>query len=368
MDDKQSTNRKAAILVATVDGRTAELLLAQMDPTEAAAVRRAAAALDDIPAEERDVVLNEFRQQTGDLITATSAPEQNPRQGSRRFVPHKLPAGIDLCDASANPRHSSSRDRARSADEPSVAVSLCESSASAKLQQAGSETLAQFLTQEQPQTIAVVFTRIPSHQAAEVLRRLPDALQSEVVERLATTEHADPQVVRDIEQGLETWLAEQTQCDRRGGAGISTATRLLEAASYDLRQSVLSNLARRDTALARRLTASPLRPNVKPRSIGLTFDDLLQADDTILAGVIAAADRHLATLALAGAHKNVVRRLERRLSGSDWLQLRSNIQNLGPTRLSDVEAAQQQLVRLALELEAEGKIDLSAIRPVDVTA
>jgi flagellar motor switch protein FliG len=200
------------------------------------------------------------------------------------------------------------------------------------------------------------------------LSRLPDALQIEVVERLATTDQADPQVVRDIELGLENWLANQTQRVRRERAGISTATQLLEAASYDLRQSVLSHLAERDTALARRLAAAPLRPTGATRSITLTFDDLLQADDTILAAVISAADRHLATLALAGASKNILRRLERRLPGSDWLLLRSNIENLGPTRLSDVETAQQQLIRLALDLEAESKIDLSTIRPVDVTA
>lgn len=361
MDDKQSTIRKAAILVAAVDGRTAELLLAQMGTAEAAAVRRAAAALDDIPAEERDAVLTEFRELTGERTAESAAPKQAPRDVHRRFVPLVRPAGIDLCGPQVNLPHSSPKNEECGENQgPKMART--------GLQQAGSETLADFLSREQPQTIAVVFTRLPPHQAAEVLRLLPDALQIEVVERLATTDLADHQVVRDIEQGLETWLADQTKRGRRGRAGISTATRLLEAASYDLRQSVLSNLARRDTALARRLAASPLRPTAEQRSIALTFDDLLQADDTILAAVIAAADRHLATLALAGAGKNVLLRLERRLPGSDWMLLRSGIDNLGPTRLSDVETAQQQIVELALGLEAEEKIDLSGIRPVDVTA
>ncbi|MCE9556317.1 MAG: hypothetical protein K8T91_23455 [Planctomycetes bacterium] len=361
MDDKQSTIRKAAILVAAVDGRTAELLLAQMGTAEAAAVRRAAAALDDIPAEEREAVLSEFRELTGERLAEPTAPKQAPRAVPRRFVPPAGPAGIDLCGPQANLLHSSpnSEESGEHQNSPTGRPGL---------RQAGNETLAEFLSGEQPQTIAVVFTRLPPHQAAEVLRRLPDALQIEVVERLATTDQADPQVLRDIEQGLESWLANQTRRGRREGAGISTATRLLEAASYDLRQSVLSHLARRDTALARRLAASPLRPTAEPHSVSLTFDDLLQADDTILATVIAAADRHLATLALAGCNKNVVRRLERRMPGSDWQLLRSNIENLGPTRLSDVETAQQQIVRLALDLEAEVKIDLSAIRPVDVTA
>lgn len=360
MNDPQTTIRKAAILVASVDGRTAEALLAQMGAAEAASVRRAAAALDDIQDAERDMVLSEFRELTGAAAAAPgSAAPRSPRGTRRRFLPNVPPAGIDLCGPQADLFANSTAEDAAHSGSTSPGLPW--------LRQAGSETLAGFLSCEQPQTVAVVFMRLAPQQAAEVLRRLPDALQTEVVERLATTDQADPQVLRDVEQGLETWLSEQLQ-RIRPTAGISTAARLLEASSYDLRQTVLANLARRDASLARRLSGSPLRPATGPRIAGPTFDDLLQADDATLSAVIAAADRHVATLALAGASENVLRRLERRLTGSDWSLLRSSVENLGPTRLSDVEAAQQQLVTLALELEAEARIDLSAIRPVDVTA
>ena len=358
MNDRQTTIRKAAILVASVDGRTAEALLSQMGTEEATAVRRAAAALDDIQDSERDLVLSEFRELTGVAAIAGPVAKRSARPSGRAFLPIQ-PAGIDLCSPHVGPESGTDWET-QATEEPATPTF-------SRLRQAGSETLAGFLAREQPQTVAVVFMRLAPQQAAEVLRRLPDALQTEVVQRLATTDQADPQVLRDVEQGLETWLSEQVQRSSRPTAGISTATRLLEAATYDVRQTVLANLARRDATLARRLAGNPLRPAAS-RIVGLTFEDLLQADDATLATVITAADRHVATLALAGASKNVMRRIERRLPGSDWSLLRLSVDRLGPMRLSDVEAAQQQLVALALEMEAETKIDLSAIRPVDVTA
>jgi len=241
MNSSSATNRKAAILVASVDGRTAELLLGQMAPDEARSVRRAAASLDAISAEEREAVLLEFSQSTADSTA-------HPDMAATLLEEHdgiREPAGLPTGD-------------------PPVNCNTEEWSQSPALRQADSETLARLLAQEQPQTIATLFTRLDVQQAAEILRRLRPAVQAEVVQRLATTDRAAPQVLRDMERALETQLSQPAVPPQRcsGGVGLSAAARLLDAASYDLRQNLLSSLARRDAALARRLASSPLRAAV----------------------------------------------------------------------------------------------------------
>src|SRR5262245_15581343 len=60
------TLRKAAVLVSALDDRTADALLDQMGPQQAAKVRSALVALDDISTAEQQAVLTEFlRQQSG---------------------------------------------------------------------------------------------------------------------------------------------------------------------------------------------------------------------------------------------------------------------------------------------------------------
>jgi flagellar motor switch protein FliG len=229
MSEPPANIRKAAILVSAIDSRTAELLLTEMGAAEAAAVRRAAAALGDLSDNERDAVLAEF----GSLAAQAEST-------LARLRPDQQAAGIDLCG-----------------DQVPLAPQAC-------LEQADGETLAEYLSREQPQTIALLFTRMPPHQAADVLGRLPDGLQAEVVQRLATTESANPQVLRDVEQEVKAWLHEHQQRGRRASAGAATATRVLDASGQSLRQSVLANLARRDAALARRLAGSPVRPQTAP--------------------------------------------------------------------------------------------------------
>src|SRR5262245_52435462 len=64
--------RKAAVLISALDDRTADALLDQMGPQDAAKVRSALVALHDIPAAEQEAVLAEFlRQQSR---TASNSP------------------------------------------------------------------------------------------------------------------------------------------------------------------------------------------------------------------------------------------------------------------------------------------------------
>jgi len=251
MSRSQATIRKAAILVAAVDGRTAELLLSQMDPTEAQAVRRAAAALDVISDAEGEVVLREFC----DLATAAacaSCVTTSSVVEDRAGTVETKSAG-DAGDASVS-----------AADEMHARHAGSDEVSSSPLEEADSARLAELLAQEQPQTIAAFFTRLAPQQAAQVLRTLPAGIQAEVVQRLATTDRPAPSVLREIEQALESRLAQPIRpaVDRSEKVGLKTAARLLDAASYDVRQNVLSSLARRDAALARRLASSPLQPAV----------------------------------------------------------------------------------------------------------
>jgi flagellar motor switch protein FliG len=251
MNDSPAKIRKAAVFVAAVDGRTAELLLSQMDPTEARAVRRAAAALDSLSGEECETVLREFYElaaKTADDLCNAST------------MPIEMQVGSKKMDAD-----SVGEDATRAAVEMTPCVPGGSGAAiNPSLRNADSARLADLLSQEQPQTIATLFTQLAAEQAAEILRSFPVGVQSEVVQRLATTERVALQVVREIAESLEARLTQPVPpvIHRRERVGLTTAARLLDAANYDVRQNVLSSLARRDAALARRLASSPLQPAV----------------------------------------------------------------------------------------------------------
>lgn len=327
---KHDMLRQAAVLVSALDTATADALLDQLSEEDAARVRRLAVELDEIDADEQRAVLDEFRR---------------GRQSTAHRVAHHRAAssgaGVELEAGLA--RRLSQPDYADGAPTASGAE---EQRPFRFLQAARSEKISPFLTGEHPQTIALVVSHLPDDRAAALLATLDGELQADVLRRLITLDQADPEMLREVERGLESRMLEQALVERRREAGVDSVARILDAAAPSARRQILANLAVCDRALAARL---------RPRQ--LEFDDLQRLDDTALAAVLSMVDDEITRLALAGAELALVNRILGRLPAAEARRVRRKIEKLGPTRLSDVEDAQHELARVASDLLLQGKID-----------
>jgi flagellar motor switch protein FliG len=315
--------RKAAILLVSLETRHAEELLAQMPPEQAQALRAAVEHLGPVAAREQDEVIEEFFR-IGPLV-----PEEDT-------------AGVELNEPLPAPWT-----QRVSPDSPLA----CAGRAAAPFQSLGEvppARLGPYLAREGPQTVAVVIAHLPPDRAAEILAHLPSELQTEAARRLVELHAADPEVLAEVERGLESWLRGQVQRETRTAAGIEALASILDAANPAARHQILANLARDDRELAEQLEPPVAAP-------AAAFADLERLDPPALAAVFEAADGLVATLALAGAPPRFAERALAIL-GPRRAELERAMCNLGPTPLADIEQAQQQLAELAARLEAQGKI------------
>lgn len=338
MKFRQHSLRKAAILVASLDSSTAELLLEQMGERQADEVRHAILRLSDVDPGEQDEIIEEFFR-IGPLMPAKHPPgiELDDDLARRLALPSiKLETPADASDEAE-----------KRGDEPPFQF----------LKETEFETLTPFLKREHPQTIAVVLSHLPPDRAGELLAQLPPAVQVDVIRRLVDLDEADPRVLREVERGLESWLSEQVRDRRRRAAGLAAVSAILSAATGGTRRNILKNLTRHDRTLA-----GKLRPD------RFLFADLIELDDATLVAVLKAADPELIVLALAGARTELVQRITRQIPGGQGRALSKALVHLGPTRLADVEEAQQALADLAVDLEAEGGISLGPRRRISVAA
>jgi flagellar motor switch protein FliG len=323
--------RKAAILVASLDADNAAALLRQMSAGQAQLLQKAIERLGPIDPDEQAEVIEEFFR-IGPLI------------------PVKEPSGIELDGRLPKylsmPTHPEPAPRAEpQPDETRPAHGLPPFRF---LHEAPARSLAPFLEREHPQTIAVVVSHLPADRAAEILAGLPADLQVEVARRLVDLEETDPEILREVERGLESWLCEQVRSDRRRTAGLTALANILGAAEPNAKQNLLANLARRDRHLAGKLRGVS--------RASLTFAELEHLDRASLTVVLHHAQPELLVLALAGAGTEFADRVFALFPRAEATALDSALRNLGPTRLSDVEEAQQELVELARQLELRGEI------------
>jgi flagellar motor switch protein FliG len=338
MNSQQSAIRRAAILVTELDHTMADALLAGLPEEQADLVRRAVLSLDDVDPRERDQVLSEFLQRPAPATAMDSG-------------------GVEL-DAGLAGRIAADR------NEPE-ADGFGESSAFKPtafrcLQHADAQVLAPLLRYEQPQTIAVVMAYLPREQAALLLAMFPAATQTAVVRRLADLDEMDAESLLEIERVLESLLSTHLRRKERRREGIEALAGILQVADPASQQTILAAIGDDAPAPRNRSEQSLAKPRAATKSrdepAPFSFADLLQLDDDDLTTVVRTAEPELVTLALAAAGPDFRARVFGLLPPRAAKALQRELNHLGPTRLSDLEGACEELVRVARRLSEEDKI------------
>jgi flagellar motor switch protein FliG len=315
--------RKAAILVASLDRATADLVLDQMQSECAQTVRQMIMDLGPIdPREQREIVA-EFRRRHAPLRQSTPGVEVDAGL-ARKFVPPSL-------DGSA----------------PEPAAPRPSGPPFRFLREAEADKLVRVLVAERPQTIALVLSHLPPQHAGKVLARLDARLQVDVLRRLVDLEETEPEILREVEKGLQSRLSEQVRMQRRRVAGLAAVAGILEACDQQVGTQILDNLNLHDKQLAEKFSPA-----------GFEFADLVGFDAETLAATLRAADPELILLALVGAPPAWIERFLELIPAPQARHVRHELEHLGPTRLSDVEEARRRLAELAQHLAVQGRIRL----------
>ncbi len=364
-NNSQLQLRKVAILVATLGEPLGEQLLADLPAREEAAVRCLLDELEEIDPAEHRAVLADF--QAG--LAAPELPETTPPE-------HTSPVRTRTDGVELDP---SLLARMETYDAPSVAPPPMQTpNPWQALSDADAETLVEMLSAEQPQTVAVVLSRLETPQAAELLTRLAPSLQAEVLTRLTDLDPADEQTLHVVATQLSEWLTAHHQRHRRMAAGRDLVQRILQDAPENQQVALLKQLGKQNPALANQLSAKPrsreaVRPPretkqpYQPREIptalqparkiaGESLDpsgELEALDDQSLLAALQQAERKTVMLALAGVGEELMKRIVRGLPRRQANQFRQQVRAIGPTRLSEISAAQRTLVQLGLASQTQ---------------
>lgn len=216
-----------------------------------------------------------------------------------------------------------------------------------KLKKLDPKTVANFLINEHPQTIAIVLVHLEPDQAGQVLQFLPDRIRSEVLLRIALLDKVDPDIVQEISNALEEELRAVGGTFARKLGGSEKAAEIISHAGRELEDEILSDIEEENPNLAEEI-----------RKYLFTFEDFLAVDDVAIQTILREISTDDLRLALKGASEEVREKFFRNMSERAANLLKEDLEVMGPVRLSDVEKAQQNIIKVAKRLEQEGKIIL----------
>src|SRR5690606_3168248 len=222
--------RKAALLVRSLDSDSAALLLAQLSPQEARAVRQAVRDLGEIDPDEQEQLASELK-----LEAAMS--------------PHEDAAGVEL----ALSTEVNAPDPAPLRVSSTPLATTEPSGPFAWLEHGDLPTLASVLEREHLSTVAVVLSHLPPQRGADLLAALPPGRRAAALERLADLGESDRASLEVIEKSLADWIARQKRGRQVRADRLQGIRAMLEHTGSDTRDRLMADLARADHRLANEL-------------------------------------------------------------------------------------------------------------------
>jgi flagellar motor switch protein FliG len=209
-------------------------------------------------------------------------------------------------------------------------------------------TLANFLINEHPQTIALIMAHLTTDRKVDVLRRLPEGLQAEVVLRIANLDFVSPELIAQLDDVLKTELSTLGSIDTNQLGGIGPIADMLNQMDKNTEKNVMSRVEEKDPELAEEI-----------RKLMFVFEDLIYVDDRGIQALLKEVDNTQLVMALKTAPEEIKNKLFGNMSNRAVKLLKEDLEALGPTKLSDVEKSQTEIVQKCKELEAQGKAIIS---------
>jgi flagellar motor switch protein FliG len=217
---------------------------------------------------------------------------------------------------------------------------------------ADAESLAMVLGREQPQTIALVLSSLTPERAAEVMDRLPLAMRPQVVRRMAVVEAIAPEVLREVRMALAGELQQLVAEGMRKVDGRNAALEILRRSPAAQQTEILGAIEKDEPNLANEL-----------RSKLFTFEDLIRLSDRDLQTLMKDLDMKQVTVALKGGSPEVKEKFLKNMSTRAAELLEDDLSAMGPVKLSEVESAQGEVAKIAIEAAEKGRITI--VRPTD---
>ena len=321
---KMTGPKKAAILLLALGEDGAADVMKNLEEAEIQQVGYYMSRFTDVSPEELDIVLEEFYRNSvmaDDGVNISSSPD---------FVKNALTKALGA-------------DRAK---ELSDNLGAGEEEAGLEaLRYAEPIMIANYIRTEHPQTIALILSYLKNaEQSSAVLRDLPESLQADILYRMAVIESIPPGVISEMNEVLTEEMKTAGSMATSVG-GVEPVAEILNSVDKATETRILSSIEETNPDLAEQI-----------RELMFTFEDMALIDAKQMQLVMKDVDQADMVLALKTASDAVKELIFGSMSSRAAEMVREDLENLGPAKLSDVEAAQQKIIKVVKKLEEAGTI------------
>lgn len=207
--------------------------------------------------------------------------------------------------------------------------------------------IADLIRLEHPQVIAIILSLLDSDQAAETLGYLPERARPDLIMRVATLTGVQPAALRELDDIMERQLSGNANVKSSTLGGIETAANILNFIESTVEASIMEQISEVNPDLSQKIQDKMF-----------VFDDLVDIDDRGIQTLLREVSTDSLLLALRGADDALKEKIFSNMSRRAAEMLRDDLEAAPPARLSEVEAAQKDILAIARRMAEAGELSL----------
>ncbi len=207
--------------------------------------------------------------------------------------------------------------------------------------------IADMLRNEHPQIVAIVLSHLDSDQASDTLKYLPSRVQSDIVMRIATMDGVQPQALQELDDILDRQLSGNAASKTSLLGGVRSAANIMNLMEGSREAEIMEAIKESDSDLGSKIEEEMF-----------VFENLVEIDDRGIQTLMREIQTESLVLAMKGADDDLKDKIFRNMSKRAGEMLREDLEAKGPVRVSEVEAAQKEILTVARRLSESGDIVL----------
>ncbi len=316
---------KSAILLLTLGETEAAAVLKFLEPKEVQQISTAMVSLRNLTREQIAEVFEEFHENASEKTTIG--------MDSSAYIRNMLTAALGshkaagLLDRILHNNDTTGIDSLKWM-EPTAIVDLIQG--------------------EHPQIIATILVHLEPDQASSILNLMTERLRNDVMLRIATLDGVQPIALQELNSVFTTMLSGAANKKFTRG-GVKTAAEILNFAGTVNEGTVIENVRSVDPDLAQKIQDQMF-----------VFENLLDIDDRAIQLILREVQSESLIVALKGASEEIRAKVFKNMSQRAAETLKEDLESKGPVKLSEVEAEQKEILKVARRLSDEGQISLGA--------
>ena len=320
-----TSTERAAVLMLLMGETQASDIIKYMNPREVQALGSSMVGVVDLSQETVSAVLDDF--------VSTIKQQTNLGLGTTDYVESVLK-------------------RALGDDKASTVLSRILPSGSTKgleiLRWMDPRAIADMIINEHPQVIAIILSVLEYDVAADVINFLPKDRRGEIMQRVAKLETVQPSAMEELERIMAEQFSTNSSAQSSSFGGVKTAAKIMNFVKVDLETEIMKSLTDIDEDLTLQIQDNMF-----------TFENLSMVDNRAIQVMMRNIDSDLLMVALKGASEETRDKFFDNMSQRAKAMFIDDMESKGPMRISDVEDAQKNIMRIARKLSDAGELVLA---------